>query len=108
MLLTSVLALALLTPTQDPTPAAAPAAPQEQKADQKEPPTPEHTGIHALFGNLGEDIKHLPEMHTVLIAAIGGAIALAVHPADPTFNANLQSHYGTVNAVFAPGKYVGD
>ena len=108
MLLTSVLALALLTPTQDQTPAAAPAAPQEQKADQKEPPTPEHTGIHALFGNLGEDIKHLPDMQNVLIAAIGGGLALTVHPADPTFNANLQSHYGTVNGLFAPGKYVGD
>jgi hypothetical protein len=108
MLLTSVLALALLTPTQDQTPAAAPAAPQEQKADQKEPPTPEHTGIHALFGNLGEDIKHLPEMQNVLIAAVGGGLALAVHPADPTFNAHLQSSNGTVNAVFAPGKYVGD
>jgi hypothetical protein len=108
MLLTSVLALALLTPTQDQTPAAAPAAPQEQKADQKEPPTPEHTGIHALFGNLGEDIKHLPDMQNVLIAAVGGGLALAVHPADPTFNAHLQSSNGTVNAVFAPGKYVGD
>jgi hypothetical protein len=104
MLLTSVLVLALVTPAQDQTPAAAPAAPQEQKADQKEPPTPAHTGIHALFGDLGEDIKHLPEMQNVLIAAIGGGLALAVHPADQTFNANLQSHYGTVNAVFAPGK----
>jgi hypothetical protein len=108
MLLTSVLVLALLTPAQDQTPAAVPAAPQEQKADQKEPPTPAHTGIHALFGDLGEDIKHLPEMQNVLIAAIGGGLALAVHPADRTFNANLQGHYGTVNAVFAPGKYLGD
>src|SRR5471032_1984169 len=108
MLLTSVLALALLTPAQDQTPAAAPSAPQEQKADQKEPPTPERTGIHALFGNLGEDIKHLPEIQNVYIAAIGGGLALAVHPADQTFNANLQSHYATVNALFAPGKYVGD
>jgi len=108
MLLTSVLALALLTPAQTQTPASAPAQPQEQNADQKEPPTPAHTGLHALFGDLGEDIKHLPEMQNVLIAAIGGGLALAVHPADQTFNANLQSQYGTVNAVFAPGKFVGD
>jgi hypothetical protein len=108
MLLTSVLALALLISAQTQTPAAAPADPQEQNADQKEPPTPAHTGIHALFGDLGEDIKHLPEMQNVLIAAIGGGLALAVRPADQTFNANLQSRYGTVNAVFAPGKYVGD
>jgi hypothetical protein len=108
MLLTSVFAFGLLTPIQAQTPATAPAEPQEQRADQKEPPTPEHTGIHALFGDLGEDIKHLPEMQNVYIAAIGGGLALAVHPADQTFNANLQSHYGAVNAVFAPGKYVGD
>ena len=62
MLLTSVLALALLNPAQTQTAAAAPPEPQEQKADQKETPTPEHTGIHALFGDLGEDIKHLPAM----------------------------------------------
>jgi PAP2 superfamily len=108
LLMTSVFALALPIPAQAQTPATAPAEPQEQKADQKEPPTPEHTGIHALFGNLAEDIKHLPEMQNVFIAAIGGGLALAVHPADQTFNANLQSHYVTVNDVFAPGKYLGD
>ena len=108
MFLTNAFALALLIPAQAQTPATAPPEPQEQKADQKEPATPEHTGIHALFGNLGEDIKHLPEMQNVFIAAIGGGLALAVHPADQTFNANLQSHYGTVNDVFAPGKYLGD
>src|SRR5882724_3580764 len=108
MLLTSVLALALLTSVQDQTPAAAPVAPQEQKADGKEPPTPPHTGIRALFGNLGEDIKHLPEMQNVYIAAVGGGLALAVHPFDQSFNARLQSHYDTVNDAFAPGKYLGD
>ncbi len=100
MLLTTVVALALLIPAQAQTPATAPAEPQEQKADQKEPPTPERTGIHALVGNLGEDIKHLPEMQNVYIAAIGGGLALAVHPADQRFNANLQSHYRTVNAAW--------
>src|SRR3984893_12377114 len=107
MLLTSVLVLALLTPPQTQTPAAAVADPQAQKADQKEPPTPAHTGIRALFGDLGEAIKHLPEMQNVYIAVIGGGLALAVPPADQTFNANVQSHYGTVNAGLAPGKYVG-
>jgi membrane-associated phospholipid phosphatase len=104
LLMTTVLALALSTPAQGQTPAATPADPQEQKADAKEPPTPEHTGIHALFGNLGTDIKHLPAMQNLYLAAIGGALAAAVHPLDPTFNAHLQSHYDT---VFAPGKYLG-
>jgi hypothetical protein len=107
MFLTTVLALALLAPTQAQAPVDPP-DPQEQKADAKEPPTPPQTGIRALFGNLGEDIKHLPEMQNVYIAAIGGGLALAAHPADQSFDAHLLSHYDTVNAAFAPGKYLGD
>jgi hypothetical protein len=84
------------------------ADPQDQKADAKEPPTPPHTGIRALFGNLGEDVKHLPAMQNVYIAAIGGGLALAVHPADPTFNERFMSQNAFVNAFFAPGKYLGD
>jgi hypothetical protein len=86
---------------------AAKADPQDQKHDAKEPPTPPHTGIRALFGNLGEDIKHLPDMQNVYIAAIGGGLALAAHQADQSFNANLLSHYDTVNDAFVPGQYLG-
>jgi len=82
--------------------------PKEQKADAQKPPTPEHTGIHALFGNLVEDIKLLPRMQNVYIAAAGGGLALAVHPADQSVNAHLMSHYDLVNTIYAPGKYVGD
>jgi hypothetical protein len=107
MLLTSmVFALALAAPAQV-QPPADPPDPQEQKADAKEPPTPPHTGIRALFGNLGEDIKHLPDMQNVYIAAIGGGLALAVHPLDQSFNSRLLSHYDTVNDAFVPGKYLG-
>lgn len=82
--------------------------PQEQPSDAKKPPTPEHTGIRALFYNLGEDVKHLPAMQNAYIAMIGGALAIAAHPADQTVNAHLVSHYAAMNAAFAPGKYVGD
>jgi hypothetical protein len=82
--------------------------PKEQKAEAKEPPTPPHTGIHALFGNLVEDVKHLPSMQNVYLAAIGGGLAAAAHPADGTLNAKLISHYDAVNTAFAPGKYLGD
>ena len=107
-------ALALSGPAQ--ASAITPAEPQEQhadasqqpKADAKEPPTPPHTGIRALFGNLGEDIKHLPAMQNLYITAIGGGLALAAHPYDQSFNAKLLSHYDTVNAFFAPGKYLGN
>jgi membrane-associated phospholipid phosphatase len=113
LLMAAALALSLSAPAQvqppvDPAdPQEQTADAQEQKTDAKEPPTPPHTGIRALFGNLGEDIKHLPEMQNVYIAAVGGGLALAAHPFDQSFNARLLSHYDTVNAAFAPGKYLG-
>src|SRR6185369_6431939 len=119
-LITAVLALSLAAPAQvqdpvdPPDPQEQSVAPQEQtpdpqkqKADAKEPPTPPHTGIRALFGDLGQDFKHLPEMQNVYIAAIGGGLALAVHPLDQSFNAKVLSHYDAVNTFFAPGKYLG-
>jgi membrane-associated phospholipid phosphatase len=122
LILTTALTLALAAPAQAQHTAAPPdpqeqtaelqdqqAEPQEPRAPSKEPPpTPPHTGVRALFGNLGEDFKHLPAMQNVYIAAIGGGLALAAHPADQAFNAKLLSHYDTVNTIFAPGKYLGD
>jgi hypothetical protein len=84
-----------------------PADPQEQKADAREPPTPAHTGIRALAGNLVEDIKHLPAKQNVYLAALGGGLAFAVHPADASVNARLQSQSDTADDWWAPGKYVG-
>jgi hypothetical protein len=84
-----------------------PADPQEQKADAREPPTPAHTGIRALAGNLVEDIKHLPAKQNVYLAALGGGLALAAHPADASVNARLQSQSDTADDWWAPGKYVG-
>jgi hypothetical protein len=85
-----------------------PPDPQEQKAEAKEPPTPQHTGIRALAQNLIEDVKHLPAKQNLYLTLIGGGLAAAVHPADQEFNLRLRSHYNTVNAAFAPGKYVGN
>jgi PAP2 superfamily protein len=86
-----------------------PAAPRdEQKAEVKEPPTPPHTGIRALFANLVEDVKHLPAKQNLYLVGIGGALAGAAHPVDQSFNARLRSHYDAVNAAFAPGKYFGN
>jgi PAP2 superfamily len=83
-------------------------SPREQKADAKEPPTPAHTGLHALFGDLFEDFKHLPSKQNAYIAGIGGALAAAAHPADTSVNVHLMSHYDGVNRAFAAGKYIGD
>ena len=85
-----------------------PQDPGEQKADAKEPPTPKQTGLRALFGNLGEDIKQLPSMQNLYIAGVGGGLAALAHPADVTFNAHIESHLDGVNAAFAPGKYIGN
>jgi hypothetical protein len=82
--------------------------PQQQKAEAKEPPTPPHTGIRALAENLIQDVKHLPSKQNLLLATIGGGLALSVHPADQDFNAHLRSHYDGVNMAFAAGKYLGN
>ena len=108
-LISTVLALSLMQAEQPQKPAEPkPPDPQEQKAEAKEPPTPPHTGIRALFGDLVEDVKHLPAMQNVYLAGIGGGLAAAAHPADQTVNARLVSHYDAVNTAFAPGKYFGD
>lgn len=82
--------------------------PKPDSSDAKKPPTPEHTGIHTLFRNLGQDYKHLWSLDNALVAALGGGAALAVHPVDPTFNVHLESHYTLVNNIYAPAKYFGD
>jgi hypothetical protein len=94
--------------TQNPAQNPAPAQKPPSKHDLNEPPTPEHTGIHALFGNLLEDFKRLPSMQNVYIAGAGGAAALAVHPADQSVNTYMINHYTQFNAFFAAGKYIGN
>jgi PAP2 superfamily protein len=110
--------LTSIRPLSDPSPATdsiqssaagTPDKPGDQdQADAKKPPTPPHTGIHALLDGLKEDIRHLPSKPNLELALIGGGLAAAVHPADNTFNVKLRSHYDVVNAAFAPAKYYGD
>jgi hypothetical protein len=85
--------------------------PQDKKpdsSDEKKPPTPPHTGIRALVDSLVVDIVRLPSKPNLYITLIGGAAALAVHPADQDFNIQTQSHYTLVNDIFLPAKYLGD
>lgn len=77
-------------------------------AEEKKPPTPPHTGIHALFDGIKEDIRALPSAPNLYLALVGGGLAAAAHPADRSFNIRLRSHYDAVNTAFAPGKYVGN
>jgi hypothetical protein len=95
----------------DPQPASTPQElqdPKDQKREAKEPPTPPHTGVRALFFNLIEDVQHLPSKQNLLLASVGGGLALSVHPADRGTNARLLSHYDGVNRAFAAGKYIGN
>lgn len=110
LLVTTLLALALSGAPQQTQPQPPPPAadPQEQKAEAKEPPTPAHTGVRALFGDLVADLKHLPSRRNFAILALGGGLAAAAHPLDQTFNTRLRSHYDGVNTAFAAGKYLGN
>jgi membrane-associated phospholipid phosphatase len=60
-----------------------------------------------LFGDLGEDFKHLPALPNLYIAVAGGGLAAALHPFDQSVTAHELSHYDTVNTIFLPGKYLG-
>jgi len=108
MLLAAALAMALAG--QEPAPQAPtePAKPNQIKAEAQEPPTPAHTGFRALFANLAEDVKKLPSKQNLMLATIGGGLAVAAHPFDQDFNVHLRSHYNVVNTAFAAGKYFGN
>jgi|KBSSwiS6_1023812.scaffolds.fasta_scaffold06945_4 membrane-associated phospholipid phosphatase len=76
--------------------------------DVDKPPTPPHTGWHAILVGLEGDISHLPSATNLNLLGMGSALALGLHPLDHTVNARLVSHYDLVNTFFAPAKYLGD
>lgn len=69
------------------------------------PPTPRHTGIKAMLGDLVEDIQNLPSKENLFWTGIGGGLALATHPVDSTANAVLMGP--TWNSFFKPGAIMG-
>ena len=69
-------------------------------------PTPRHTGIRATARNIVHDFGHLASRQNLLIAGIGGATALAVHPADDNVNGHLGDS-DLEKGIFTPGKYLG-
>jgi len=80
----------------------------DKTSEEKKPETPPHTGIRALLAGLITDITHIPTRDNLYYAAGGGALALAAHPFDQTFNVRLRSHYNVVNNAYLPAKYFGD
>ena len=70
------------------------------------PPTPRHTGVHALVKNLFDDVKHLPSKENAYWAAFGGGLALAVHPADDDLNEFFVGN-DLAEKIFKPGAIIG-
>jgi membrane-associated phospholipid phosphatase len=50
------------------------------------PPTPAHTGLKATAREFVTDFKHLPSRENLFWVGVGSGMALAVHPADTSFN----------------------
>src|SRR5436189_4158339 len=70
-------------------------------------PTPRHTGVRALFKDLVSDVKHVPSKENLMWAGIGGALALAVHPADDNVNQYLVGNT-TAEKFFKAGAVIGE
>jgi len=89
-------------------PSQPPAAVQQVPSEAKKPPTPPHTGIRALFRNLGGDFTHLAAPDNAYVALVGGGMAASLHPLDSAFNAHLRSHDALVNDLYRPAHVLGD
>jgi membrane-associated phospholipid phosphatase len=70
------------------------------------PPTPRHTGVKALAKDLVLDFAHLPSKENLFWVAVGGGVAIGVHPADDYVNdALLNSPFA--DTFFKPGAVLG-
>lgn len=70
------------------------------------PPTPRHTGIHAMVRSLGRDFRELPSKENLYWVAVGGAGALAVHRGDGYVQSHMIGNQ-TADHIFEPGKLIG-
>lgn len=61
----------------------------------------------ALVHNLGDDFKHMPRRNSLYWLVGGGALALAVHPADHSINQHLATSQ-SANVLFRPGSIIGE
>ena len=79
-----------------------------QAAAQKDVPPPvEHTGLQTLVKDIISDFKAFPQREsTWVILGVGGAAALAVHPADNSVNSHLVSS-GSADNLWKAGHIIG-
>ena len=90
--------------TSQPAAHADPSAPQ-QPTTAAEEDKPTRGFVSALGHNLVDDVKHMPRMNSLYWLAAGSALALAVHPADKTFNRHLM---GPGDQIFKAGEIIGE
>ena len=75
--------------------------------EQESPPPVEHTGLQTLVRDIVSDFKAFPQREsTWVILGLGGAAALAVHPADTSVNSHLVSS-GWADHLWKPGHIIG-
>jgi PAP2 superfamily len=76
-------------------------------AQPSAPPPVEHTGLRTLVKDVVGDFNAFPRREsTWVILGLGGAAALAVHPADQSVNRHLVSS-GWADNLWTPGHIIG-
>jgi len=81
-------------------------AAQNKPADTPPPPT-EGTGWKTLIKDTGRDFVSFPQRRsTWVLLGVGGALALAAHPADDYVERHIVGN-DTAGTIFAPGKVIG-
>ena len=100
-----VTAVAASEPQTSQPPAKPDPDPPQQPATAAQEDKPTRGFMSALGHNLVDDVKHMPRMNSVYWLAGGGALALAVHPADKTFNQHLG---GSGGKIFKAGELIGE
>jgi len=70
------------------------------------PSAPRHPGIGTMLKGIVVDFKYLPARSNAVVAAMGGGLALALHPLDDNVNRSLVGN-GTAENVFKAGAVMG-
>ena len=104
----SLTTLALLATLGQAPLAAPPAADQAVPAPAQQPEQSARPKrfVPALFGNMLDDVKHIPRRNTAYWLAGGAALTAAVHPFDTTLNERLVGS-DVADAAFKPGHIIG-
>jgi membrane-associated phospholipid phosphatase len=106
-LVVTIAVLTFTTPLSGQAPAQQPPVQDGQKVAEGEAQKKKtRRFVPALFGNLKDDIKHVPRRNSIYWLAAGSGLALAVHPLDEKINERLVGS-DFADAFFAPGKYIG-